>query len=218
MTDRTEPGPGRKQRRSRAEIEQRLIAAARQVFGQRGYSRATTRDIAGAAQVSETLLFRYFGSKANLFEQVTFTPFDQLMTEFFEAPHGAPGTDLRKADTIALLRSFLSFLKTNRQLIVSLTVKDLAEPDDARVARKLSRLSHYYHLAATELERLSPGIGHAGTSTDDKMNGDLSVRLGFGMVLASVLFSDWLFPEGEPEPEALVAGLDRLLTKALSHM
>lgn len=213
MSEQRPSDHGRKQRRSKADIEQLLIAAAREVFSVRGYSRATTREIAQRAEVSETLLFRYFDSKAGLFEQVTFTPFDHLMGEFFEGLHVASSTGLRKADTLELLRTFLAFLRTNRQLIVSLTVKDLAEPHDDQAMRKLARLSHYYRLAASELEHLGAGMGDS-----QAIGADMSVRLGFGMVLASVLLSDWLFPEGEPAPEEVIKGLDYLLTKALSHM
>jgi AcrR family transcriptional regulator len=48
------------------ETSQRIIIAAMQLFGQVGYSQATTRSIAEAAGVNEVTLFRHFGSKKNL--------------------------------------------------------------------------------------------------------------------------------------------------------
>ncbi len=45
---------------------QRLISAATQLFGQAGYSQASTRAIAKAAGVNEVTLFRQFGNKKNL--------------------------------------------------------------------------------------------------------------------------------------------------------
>jgi AcrR family transcriptional regulator len=48
------------------ETRQRIITAALQLFGQVGYSQATTRAIADAAGVNEVTLFRHFGSKKNL--------------------------------------------------------------------------------------------------------------------------------------------------------
>jgi AcrR family transcriptional regulator len=45
---------------------QRIIAAAMQLFGQTGYSQASTRAIAEAAGVNEVTLFRHFGNKKNL--------------------------------------------------------------------------------------------------------------------------------------------------------
>jgi hypothetical protein len=44
---------------------------------------------------------------------------------------------------------------------------------------------------------------------------DLSVRLGVGMVVASVLMRDWLFPDGAPDGSVLAAALARMLTRAL---
>lgn len=48
------------------DTRQRIIQAAMQLFGQVGYSQATTRLLAKAAGVNEVTLFRHFGSKKNL--------------------------------------------------------------------------------------------------------------------------------------------------------
>lgn len=45
---------------------QRIILAAMGLFGQAGYSQASTRSIAEAAGVNEVTLFRHFGSKQKL--------------------------------------------------------------------------------------------------------------------------------------------------------
>lgn len=46
----------------------RLLAVAKRVFSRRGYSESGIRDIAGELGLSSTILLRYFGSKAALFE------------------------------------------------------------------------------------------------------------------------------------------------------
>ena len=48
----------------------RLLDAASELFAERGYERATVRDIAARAGVNQALLFRYFGSKKALFGEV----------------------------------------------------------------------------------------------------------------------------------------------------
>lgn len=48
------------------DTRQRIIAAAIQLFGQVGYTRASTRLIAETAGVNEVTLFRHFGNKKNL--------------------------------------------------------------------------------------------------------------------------------------------------------
>jgi AcrR family transcriptional regulator len=46
----------------------RILAAAQQVFSKQGYSETGIREIANALGLSTTILFRYFGTKAGLFE------------------------------------------------------------------------------------------------------------------------------------------------------
>ncbi len=60
----------------------RLLAAARQAFAKKGYANAGTRDIATIAGVSSTLMFRYFSSKAELFEAmlVEFAPLENILS------------------------------------------------------------------------------------------------------------------------------------------
>lgn len=67
-----------------------LLEAASALFAERGYERATVRDIAERAGVNQALLFRYFGSKKALFgEVVAHDGQEQLHTtpprELFEA-------------------------------------------------------------------------------------------------------------------------------------
>jgi AcrR family transcriptional regulator len=71
MTTRTVPAPslppetaGR--RRDKEATRQALLAAGVQVFAERGYDAATTREVAQAAGVNEQLIQRYFGGKSGL--------------------------------------------------------------------------------------------------------------------------------------------------------
>src|SRR6218665_1434156 len=63
LTEGETPGLMRRRRRTRADVEQRICDAARQLFAERGYAGTATREIARQADVSETLLFRYYGDK-----------------------------------------------------------------------------------------------------------------------------------------------------------
>jgi AcrR family transcriptional regulator len=55
-------------RRNAPKTKAKILAAAQRAFSELGYSQAGIRDIAAIAGVSSTLLLRYFGSKAGLFE------------------------------------------------------------------------------------------------------------------------------------------------------
>ncbi|MET8872609.1 TetR family transcriptional regulator [Nocardia sp. NPDC004604] len=56
---------GRK--RDSAATRTAILTAAQQLFAERGYERTTVREIATRAGVNQALLFRYFGSKDELF-------------------------------------------------------------------------------------------------------------------------------------------------------
>ncbi|MEU0805567.1 TetR family transcriptional regulator [Streptomyces sp. NPDC005970] len=60
-------GPTRAERRRNT--EQRILAAARELFAERGFERTTIRAVASAAQVDPALVMQYFGSKQELFSQ-----------------------------------------------------------------------------------------------------------------------------------------------------
>lgn len=54
-------------RRDSAASRDRLLAAASELFADRGYDQATSRDIGERAGVDPTMIARYFGGKAQLF-------------------------------------------------------------------------------------------------------------------------------------------------------
>lgn len=56
-------------KRNAAASRARILEAAQEAFSTTGYSHTGIRDIAKMAGVSSTLLVRYFGSKAQLFEE-----------------------------------------------------------------------------------------------------------------------------------------------------
>ncbi|MBA0046682.1 TetR family transcriptional regulator [Mycobacterium sp. NPDC050853] len=59
------PAPERKGQRTR----QRILSAARRVFAEVGYEKATIRGIAAAADVDKSSVIQYFGTKSNLFRE-----------------------------------------------------------------------------------------------------------------------------------------------------
>lgn len=63
MTPKSPP-----RRRNAGQTRARILAAAQQAFSELGYAHAGIREISSIAGVSSTLLIRYFGSKAGLFE------------------------------------------------------------------------------------------------------------------------------------------------------
>ena len=81
------PAPGLRERK-KAETRQQIAAAARQLFGERGFEAVTVAEVALAADVSEATVFNYFPSKEDLF----YSGLEAFETELLEAIRGrAPG-------------------------------------------------------------------------------------------------------------------------------
>lgn len=186
-----------RRRRSSQEAQELLLSAARQVFAARGYAHSSTREIAEAAGVSEALLFRYFGTKAKLFEAAVVGPFQHLMDA-----HVAEG---RSGGDVGWLYDLLS---QNRDLVVALLAAQAHEidlSDNPELAGALGRL----HVAG-EIELALRGL--VGVEVP------VPVPVTFAMVFALAVFADWLFPPNErPSRERIVGEITHCMLEGLSH-
>lgn len=70
MARRTGRRPGKQ------DTKQTILAAAREIFAERGYDAASIRQIASAAKVDPALVHHYFGTKEQLFVAVVQPPVD----------------------------------------------------------------------------------------------------------------------------------------------
>jgi len=89
MESRTEP-----KRRNAPKTKARILAAAQQAFSETGYGQAGIRDIAAIAGVSSTLLLRYYGTKAALFEAALID--SVRVEELFDQPRARFGEHLTR--------------------------------------------------------------------------------------------------------------------------
>jgi AcrR family transcriptional regulator len=174
-------------RRSRDDLLERIVQAAREEFQRNGFAGATTAAIARTAGVTEAQLFRYFGSKANLFRETIFKPVDQHFTDFLNRHM----PEIRKATSNAEMTDLYAtelqrFIRENSGILASLVVAQTYESDTARPA--IDSLHTYFDRCAYLMgQRLKGRM---------KVDPRLTVRVIFGAVLASVMFKDWIFPAG----------------------
>ncbi len=77
-----------KSERTRAAI----LAAARELFAEMGYERATVRDIAARASIDAAMVIRYFGSKDGLFARAS--AFDLKLPDLSKVAAGRRGEAL----------------------------------------------------------------------------------------------------------------------------
>ena len=171
MTDASSARPTRAQQRRRS--EERILAAARQIFAELGYDRTTIRAVASAAGVDAGLVMHYFGSKDLLFARAAEVPADELpggtSDEVAEALLTSLGRRLADEPTasLAVLRSILTnadaadrYRAAGEPRLNQLT-EAIPTPDAALRASLLSAIVHgviaeRYLLRLTHLADASP--------------------------------------------------------------
>ena len=78
-----------------ADTHQALLDAAFRVFADRGFARATTREIAAAAEVAEGTIYRHFADKHALFREVFFSVVGAMGGELRRLPERAGSGTVR---------------------------------------------------------------------------------------------------------------------------
>lgn len=73
--------PSGKNKGDPAQTEEKILAAATEVFHQKGFGGARMEEIAQAAGINKALLHYYFRSKQKLFDKVFHTSFAQLISK-----------------------------------------------------------------------------------------------------------------------------------------
>lgn len=197
--------PGR-QRRSSEELRVLILEAAREVFARKGYAATTKRDVAEAAGVSLSVLYRHFESTADLFAAAALIPFtqflDELTAEWLRQREG-------DWDDRAMMRSYLGDLLyqlgENRDVLTGIVAA--AKDIDSDVLSKLT----------SAVDDLIDRIGLMGELEAHRRGWfsptglDSVLRILVGMVLGAVTY-DWLLIKPGTDSERL---LDDMVDLAL---
>lgn len=184
VTDPGEPVQARERpsRRTSIEVRRLLLGAAHAQFAERGYPRTSTHDVAAAAGVNETLLFRHFRSKANLFDQAVLTPFTEIVTRALAQWDSERTCD---EDAATRLRSLIAALRAGldgRRGDVAAVIEARAHAPELRGA--IDRLTD----AVDEYLDGAPVVGLAGSSLPMPISAPGSVRTVLHVVLAMIMF------------------------------
>jgi AcrR family transcriptional regulator len=186
------------------DTQQRILAAAAQVFTDEGYAGATTRAIAAEAGVNEVTLFRNFGNKKALLLAVI---------ERFSALRGLGAladqlTGDYRQDLTRMATIFMEMLGHNRRHIL-MTIAEAQHDPDIREIVALPP-AHQREMLGRYLRRqMERGV------VRDLANPDLVAQAFFGMFLEYHL-SQLLLPEAEADavpPEEVVAQLVNLFVQ-----
>ena len=93
--------------RDAAATRKAILEAALALFTERGYDRATVREIAAMANINQALVMRYFGSKEGLFAAVFAEREDTRVTDLMSGPIETLGE--------RLVDEFISYLNSGNQ-------------------------------------------------------------------------------------------------------
>lgn len=200
LKQKVERAQSGRRRRSTKEVVARLTDAACQEFESKGYTRTKTATIAQKAGVSETLLFKYFGSKANLFHDTVFKAFNQHFADFKTShPFAENDTEARLALTQQYIGEVQAFLSQHSRMLMLLITSQSYETDEIKGIEDIKPLHDYLTTTAKIIE----GRLH------DKPNIDplLMACISFSTIMSCTLFKDWLFPKGVADDQAINAAV-----------
>ncbi|MDD7925083.1 TetR/AcrR family transcriptional regulator [Actinomycetospora chibensis] len=166
-----------------------LLEAAAATFAARGFAQTTTRMIADEAGVSETLLYRHFGSKAALFDR-TVTGRFRLTVEEFAQRWACPPSGAVEDRAHEVLLDLVRFLRAHRDVVLVLMTVDAFEPGGEGVTESL-RATTDRLLAVVRECVLTDREGHPLPGTDEELTapGVLALLLGVA-VLDDLVFAD----------------------------
>lgn len=189
-----------KRRRSPEDLRREIVRAATEEYSQHGFTGATTAAIARRANTTETQIFRYFASKAELFNEAMVRPLDSHLQEFTnqatlhtDAPIPKPASHAQSAlNYIAELQAFIA---RHEKMFQSLVMAEADKPDGVEGIGGVDALQAYFARGAATMR--------ARTRDSAKIPPELMVRISFASVLGCTLFESWLYPEDMADKAAI---------------
>jgi AcrR family transcriptional regulator len=192
----------------------RLLAAAREVFAEKGYARGGIREIAARAEVTDVMIYKHFGSKAALFEAATIEPFTSYVSGYVEEwarrdPGGRPPLE----ETYDFLRGLYDVLHDERRLLIAMMAVRQFDPAFTAGATQVEEafeqaLSLYAKFIATEAQKRGYGTFDAA----------MWVRVIFGSVLSLAVHGDMLNNGTFPPADQAIAELATITVTAVQAL
>jgi AcrR family transcriptional regulator len=174
----------------------RTLAAARQLFAQKGYRATKTKEICVLAGIAEPTLYRHFGSKAHLFEMTVLEPFtefiDGWITSWREFSAESSIQDLAES----LVRGLYTLVRQDRSLFQELM--------DARADRK-NDLHGSAVAISTRIREGLRAVQEVGLEIADErhlthLDPSATITSVAAMVIGAVMLEDWIVPAGVRRP------------------
>ncbi len=177
-----------------SDSRERILEAAARVYAQYGFRGATTRLIAQEAGVNEVTLFRLFGSKGQLFDELLRKQLHASTVPTLPSDLGDPEVELTEwcAVLLAQMRASRSFLR-----------KMIGETEERPEAARSACMGP--HCAAESLERYVQKLranGLADPEADYRTAISMFMSALFGDVMVREAMEEHFFPEPEADAPA----------------
>jgi AcrR family transcriptional regulator len=198
MTSEVASEQPRRGRRAPVEVRDLVLEAAHALFTAQGYHGTKTRQIADRAGVGESVVFRNFGSKAELFEVAILTPFVGFLESWARSWSSEP---LDAADPEEITRSFVKgfygIALEHRDLLRTLMTAQVKGVDDA-LATVAAAVSQQFAASLQIMRGML--LEHGGARQWEGIDPPVTVAVAVGSVLSMVVLDEWIFPAGERRP------------------
>ena len=206
------PSPPKASRRRRGEPRRLLIEAASDLFATQGYEGTSTREIADRAAVSETLMFRYFGSKVGLLRESLIAPFVEFVNAFAERWRTA---DVGHDDVEELSRQFLGELydlfRKNRGIVVMMWATDAHSNGELATTGVFDEVGQSLQVLVD--------LGRAAQSRFgfSVANQDLATRATIAMVAGMAVFGESFYGARRPSRKDIVEEMVQAVVHGHMH-
>ncbi|WP_197509169.1 TetR/AcrR family transcriptional regulator [Mycobacterium sp. E3247] len=177
-----------------------IVAAAVHAFRVRGYTATTMSTVAAIAKVSPRTLYRYFGSKSDLFAAVTEESAAKFINELFENVHRLP---LRDAIIESVERTDNALTAESREMM------RLAAADEKAWRHFLAAANSAQTTVAGALRAASDPAQLPNAEAGDSLIWEVRASAVLGAVTTA--YRRWATTDGHPLPVLVAKGIDAVL-------
>ena len=199
---------GGAKRRKAGKLRDDILAAAQEVFTERGYAASSTREIADRAKAAEPLIFRHFDRKAKLFAAAVFHPLEATLDREVERLRSMYDRPLQPIENFRnYVVAILGTMRANKRLFVAYMnaitfhASDFAELD--------GNAPPSFQETLRKLEYSSSLQPDARLVIHDR---HFELRLILLFLFAAGLFDDLFFAEDDRNEDRIVNSVVKLLT------
>jgi AcrR family transcriptional regulator len=167
ITDDTAGRPAGRRERNKLEKRNRILAAARQLFAERGFADTTTQQIAEAADIGTGTLFLYASSKEDLLVMVFR---DEMLETAADSFANLPAGPDSAAQIMTVFGRMVDYHARDADLS-RLLLRELLLPSSAERAEDIDHLMSTIYGGLTDIVRRGQAAGTVRPGLDPKLTG-----------------------------------------------